>query len=180
MYKILFTLGMAMLSLTVFAQKNKQINKMDQQFLSTQPDGLYAKFHTNKGDIYAILEHQKTPMTVANFVGLAEGNFKNKDLVFKTPSFFENTPITDQKKVELKIHDYLMQNLDNPKSYEPVSFDTLTFMTETYKVWADRVPNSRYFMHHVYRATNQYNALILNEGVFFLDSNLNLLREMKL
>jgi FKBP-type peptidyl-prolyl cis-trans isomerase len=87
MYKILFTLGMAMLSLTVFAQKNKQINKMDQQFLSTQPDGLYAKFHTNKGDIYAILEHQKTPMTVANFVGLAEGNIKNKAKADGTPYY---------------------------------------------------------------------------------------------
>lgn len=88
--------------------------------------------------------------------------------------------ITDQKKVELKIHDYLMQNLDNPKSYEPVSFDTLTFMTETYKVWADRVPNSIYFMHHQYRATNEYNALILIEGIFFLDSNLTIIRQMKL
>jgi peptidylprolyl isomerase len=46
------------------------ISSEGQQQLS---DGLYSKFITSKGDILIKLEFERTPLTVANFVSLAEG-----------------------------------------------------------------------------------------------------------
>lgn len=40
-------------------------------------DGIYAKFNTTKGSILVKLTHDKTPGTVGNFVGLAEGQMEN-------------------------------------------------------------------------------------------------------
>jgi peptidylprolyl isomerase len=51
------------------------------------PEGVYAEVLTNKGLIVLQLEFEKTPMTAANFVGLAEGTIDNAAFPPGTPYF---------------------------------------------------------------------------------------------
>lgn len=53
-------------------------------------DGLYANLQTSKGDMLVKLEDQASPVTVANFVGLAEGKIENKSKAKGTP-FYDGT-----------------------------------------------------------------------------------------
>ena len=57
--------------------QQKETNQMTSIDTSNLTDGLYAVMETSKGEILLQLEMEKTPMTVSNFVGLAEGTITN-------------------------------------------------------------------------------------------------------
>ncbi len=52
-------------------------------------DGLFADIKTSKGDIIVRLEHDKTPVTVASFVSLAEGNSPFVSENFKDKKYYD-------------------------------------------------------------------------------------------
>jgi len=65
-------------------------------------EGIYAKIKTNKGEITLILHHDKTPGTVSNFVGLAEGKIKNSHKSIDAPYY-------DGLKFHRVIPDFMIQ-----------------------------------------------------------------------
>jgi cyclophilin family peptidyl-prolyl cis-trans isomerase len=74
------------------------------------PDGLYAEMDTSKGKILLHLEFEKTPLTVANFVGLAEGT-KNYSRDGGPPKA-EGKPFYDGLTFHRVIADFMIQGGD--------------------------------------------------------------------
>ena len=76
MKKILLLLS----TVVVFASCNNQHNDLG--------DGLFAEFDTNMGTMIVKLSYEKTPITVANFVALAEGNHPDVDSIYLGKPFY--------------------------------------------------------------------------------------------
>jgi len=87
MKKITILSMLCAVTLSAFSQNifNKKENTTNNK--SNLENGMYAKINTTKGDILIQLEHEKTPLTVASFVGLAEGTMKNNKKGAGTPYY---------------------------------------------------------------------------------------------
>ncbi len=70
-------------------------------------EGIFATIATNKGDITIELEYKKAPITVANFIALAEG--KN---TFVTDEKLKGKPFFDGLKFHRVIKDFMIQGGD--------------------------------------------------------------------
>ncbi len=66
-------------------------------------EGIFAEFNTSKGKIVVQLEYQKTPITVANFITLAEGKNSQISGVLKGKKFY------DGLKFHRVIADFMIQ-----------------------------------------------------------------------
>ncbi len=74
-------LQIAFLSIILISCKSSNYSDLE--------DGLYADIQTDKGSILVKLSYAETPITVANFVSLAEGNNKYVAKKFKGKPFFD-------------------------------------------------------------------------------------------
>ncbi len=74
-------------------------------------DGLYAELETSKGKIVLQLECEKTPLTVANFVGLAEGT-KNYSKDGSAPKAQNGAPFYDGITFHRVIKGFMIQGGD--------------------------------------------------------------------
>jgi peptidylprolyl isomerase len=97
MKRLLILTWLAVAGLTLASGLRPQGASMEA--IKNNGSGVYAVIVTKKGDIVLQLEYKKTPLTVTNFVGLAEGTFTGK-------------PFYDGLKFHRVIADFMIQGGD--------------------------------------------------------------------
>lgn len=108
-FKILYIALLAVCSIQAQEASKKPVKKTVVPSVKVVPaeEGIFATIATNKGSITVLLEYIKAPVTVANFITLAEG--KN---AFITDAKLVGKPFYDGFKFHRVINDFMIQTGD--------------------------------------------------------------------
>lgn len=106
-FNLLFLAFIALISVQAQETSKKIVKSPVKKIATIKEDGIFATINTNKGAIVLELDFQKTPITVANFISLAQG--KND---FVTDKKLKGKPFFDGLKFHRVISDFMIQGGD--------------------------------------------------------------------